>query len=706
VATIWPLCYLSPYLINSERFGRQSGNDFNYLYYVYKVYLLDVLANEHRIPLWSPSEACGYPFYSNPFVAAYYPLNLVLALFYRWNGGYSERDHQVFTVLAVSIYCLGLYLWLRSHSLFRRHALFAALVMSTSLKVTEILRFPNAIHAAAWMPWILYGVNQALQKSSSLKGMALVTGATLMLLTAAYPYYAFYLQFLVGPYLLLLVFPACRKALGLSSNDDDFLGLRRGTIRMAVAFSAAVAICCPYLWKMRQLLSQTQERGGLSFEYSMFHEWSWADTLGSLCYPPAAMSKGWYFFGIMSLAIILSYLFCSFWTWRRNGTLSQREALFSLLMLAWIALISAFTFGKRFPLTHVFWSYWPGFSSLRVWPRLNIVLVPVLAMLLARSYAHLEGYLMDRRGEGNHRFGALWNALSLAVCLVAVTQAGFLLAGYKNYYWTDCFTPKRYAQAWHKWVPILVSGSLEARFVLTGSLSVAVLGAVVARCQWRPIGRRGAAFVVCVLLLFNTLEVAPVGILQWSEPYNSGMACRQEFNVKALLSQAALTPRYFAGGHSINPSPDHGLTTLPSWYFERYSAFLGSMGLSGERPSGADEVTKVRGFAKFMGMEDGQRLFFVKGVEHASIPSFLADAEAVLKSGSQVQILDYSGDAMRARVAATCDGYLVFVDNWDPDWRGEVDGRRAAVERVFGTFKAIQVKAGSHVVQFAYRPFF
>lgn len=41
------------------------GNDFLCLYYSYKAYLVDYLRHLDW-PLWSPSEAAGYPFFSNP----------------------------------------------------------------------------------------------------------------------------------------------------------------------------------------------------------------------------------------------------------------------------------------------------------------------------------------------------------------------------------------------------------------------------------------------------------------------------------------------------------------------------------------------------------------------------------------------------------------------------------------------------------------
>ena len=124
------------------------GNDFILLYYKYKVYLLACLSELH-FPLWSPAEGAGYPFYTNPFAQAFYPFNLLLVLWYKVSGGYNPLDHQVFTVLGISMFALGLFMWLRLINTNLRAVVFGVLVMSVSFKVTEITRFPNAVHTAA-----------------------------------------------------------------------------------------------------------------------------------------------------------------------------------------------------------------------------------------------------------------------------------------------------------------------------------------------------------------------------------------------------------------------------------------------------------------------------------------------------------------------------------------------------------------------------
>ena len=198
---IWPAVYLFPYVFPIGGRYLAIGNDFTGLYGSYKFYLLDYLSHL-TIPLWSPSEAAGFPFFSSPFTQTFYPLNLPLAAFYRFFGGYSMLEHQRFTILGLSIFGLGLYFWLRSLGLSRRPVLFGTFVMSVSLKITEIIRFPNAVHTAAWYPWVLFAITKIFRSTSTRQAVkygVLLAFSLVCLLTGGYPYYVFYAVFLFGP---------------------------------------------------------------------------------------------------------------------------------------------------------------------------------------------------------------------------------------------------------------------------------------------------------------------------------------------------------------------------------------------------------------------------------------------------------------------------------------------------------------------------
>jgi hypothetical protein len=61
-------------------------------------------------------------------------------------------------------------------------------------------------------------------------------------------------------------------------------------------------------------------------------------------------------------------------------------------------------------------------------------------------------------------------------------------------------------------------------------------------------------------------------------------------------------------------------------------------------------------------------------------------------------------DRVRVVTDASHPGYTVLVDAYDGGWRATVDGVPVPVERANVCFRAVPVPAGSHVVEYTYRP--
>src|SRR5262249_53916210 len=201
IIAIWPFLFLWPYTLHDL----SIGNDFLYAQYNYNAYLLVAFSSWH-FPLWSPTELAGYPFFSNPFAQAVYPLNLLYVAFYAVSGNFSVWHYTLFTIMGISIFGIGLYYWLRRLVFPGYVALLAAMIACMSLKVTEIIRFPNAVHSAAWLPWLLLGITMAAARKDVVRGAITFGIATLMLLTAGYPYYVIYTPFLILPYFVAMLF--------------------------------------------------------------------------------------------------------------------------------------------------------------------------------------------------------------------------------------------------------------------------------------------------------------------------------------------------------------------------------------------------------------------------------------------------------------------------------------------------------------------
>jgi hypothetical protein len=67
-------------------------------------------------------------------------------------------------------------------------------------------------------------------------------------------------------------------------------------------------------------------------------------------------------------------------------------------------------------------------------------------------------------------------------------------------------------------------------------------------------------------------------------------------------------------------------------------------------------------------------------------------------------ILADANNRVVVRAGVPSDGYLVLFDTYDPDWNVDVDGMAAPLMRGDGTFRAVHLKRGQHIVTFTYRP--
>jgi hypothetical protein len=60
--------------------------------------------------------------------------------------------------------------------------------------------------------------------------------------------------------------------------------------------------------------------------------------------------------------------------------------------------------------------------------------------------------------------------------------------------------------------------------------------------------------------------------------------------------------------------------------------------------------------------------------------------------------------ALSVRVENSAPGWLVLADQWYPGWYGSVDGQPVEIHRANFLFRAVQLAAGSHLVEFRYQP--
>ena len=119
------------------------------------------------------------------------------------------------------------------------------------------------------------------------------------------------------------------------------------------------------------------------------------------------------------------------------------------------------------------------------------------------------------------------------------------------------------------------------------------------------------------------------------------------------------------------------------------------------------------------------RAYFASGASHASTHAdvvrallradfqywntVILEGPDVLEAPGQVdagrvRISNYENSRAVCEVEARVPGYLVLLDSYYPGWRAYVDGVEVRILRANYAFRAVQVGAGNHRVEFIYRP--
>jgi hypothetical protein len=81
-----------------------------------------------------------------------------------------------------------------------------------------------------------------------------------------------------------------------------------------------------------------------------------------------------------------------------------------------------------------------------------------------------------------------------------------------------------------------------------------------------------------------------------------------------------------------------------------------------------------------------------------------AAADPAPTSSGSTSVLEYRSNMVSCRVEAPSAGYLVLLDSYYPGWSAFLDGSRTPVLRANYAFRAVRVPAGTHQVEFRFRP--
>ena len=715
---LFPFIALSPFTFQFI----EVGNDFELYYYVYKKYIFEFLKSGH-FPLWSPVEAAGYSLIFNPLAQSFYFPSWILYLFSFLIGDLSKYSFLIYTISAISIFNVGLFLYLRTFNINYKIVLTTVLITCFSLKVTELLRFPNALHAFAWFPWILYGINSVLLNSSYKKNFIIIFISCLMLLTAGYPYYIFYGAILFLSYFIFLLIIPNKEKLFFEKNLK-ILSNKKLFLKCFYPSFLAIVVSSPWILKISQLMNITRGRNISDYSFSTQGSTNLYDQLGSWIYPPISIAEGWYYFGAASIfLIIIIFIFTIFFNRKNDFKLKYFFYFFIFLIF--------FNYQFANPINSIIfpfiWKNLEFIQSFRFWMRMNIILVPIISLLLAFSISKFF-YILD---ENDFLIKKKLNKIIISSFILIFLSQIYIIyfSGYENLYW-EAWQLKRIIYV-ENVLPEFFSnivGLYKSLIYQISFLLTFILFFLINKFDYiYNFFKKSKNIFLFSILFLSFFELFLLTNIQWSIPYRYYENGYQKLNLKKdynapnnnilgdiknaffenRVSTAKSGNNKYEGNTYYRNNKKFNINYINTWGNEGHTKIFDKYFYQNGKFKENVELIKRKEVEYFYGMDSfGKKIFYSKTLSHNNIFSFLNDSRLSERQNEfSFELIKYNGDELIIVVNSSSDGWISFIDTWDSNWKVFINKKEKNLEKLLNAYKSVKINSGKSEVRFVYKPF-
>lgn len=670
------------------------------------------------VHLWSSAWATGWPVIGDPLQMPLYPIRVLLVSLGVGFDGYVASAY----ILAL----LGMFWFLRCH-VERVPAAFGALAFCLSGWALVHLGHTSMVHAGAWLPWIMLGVQQGCCGSGAqrLLGTALLGVAVAMGLAAGHAQITVYSMLLAGVYSLYLV---------LSHRVWSGLLLCAGGVLLGVALAAPVLLPAVE-WTGHTLRSELSREELFSFALPLSElpgllvpllygsmEGSW---FGVAYRTPGHTGETLTFLPTIGVLLCLLCLLALLAPGRRRTVIFF--ASYGLLALA-------LTLGDRLALAGLITEHLFLLDMFRAPSRHLLELSFCFSVLSAIGLqALLAGQLNSRRVR---LAGALLVLLLLVAAAAALARSGAMDMSRRDMLLPLLFAVLAVGAAlgvlWLRARPVAAVGLalllLMGQTVLIGyqlpwrygEMSPSVATAE----QWTPELRsalgheyRGLAMDGWEAVLFNpdASRLHGVNVLGWYGP----LLHRAVVDLTGLTN-GGWTQRYVLAAEDVT------LDLLSVRYISLREADRELVESQPERwrPVGTHEwdylyenvraLPRARLVCTTAAIADEAE--FIRAVRSGSTALSVADTayinegQAELSASAegcqgQVRIIEDAGHVLRLQVEGiSVPSLLVLSDLWYPGWTARVDGEEKQVLRINNTSRGVLVEPGASEIELSYWP--
>ena len=572
-----------------------------------------------------------------------------------------------------------------------KYCFFATLITCFGLKLNEILRFPNAVHAFAWFSWILYGMTLSIKVENNIKSSFILFISTILIFTAGYPYYIFYGFLLFSSYFIFISFYRVKKEIYKNENIQNNFYLFFYNILPPFL---ALLIVLPWFIEIKEIMEITRDRNIQDISFSFTLSSNFIDQLGSWIFPPISLAEGWYYFGSLVTVLFFFYVI----NFLLNENKQALEKYFLTFFIIFFLLNYQFSAAENSYLFKIIWEKIDLLKNFRSFARINILLIPLFAVLFCFILKSIE--------ENKYNINFLITTSLVAILIILLQVYIIELSDIKNNYWKT-WQEKRLLYGSIKFSSIAFIFNLYNHYIYSISLIISLV--IFNFFKIKKLKK----LLSLVVVILAAGELFLLSNIQWAIPYkfydsnNYNLLSKKPLDDinEAFLNQRVVTEvkgnTYFRNFRrfNINYFDNFGIekhTKLIDKYFKR----------NGNLKEGLDQNT-IKKINQFWGLEDNNKVFFTKKIDYLTIEDFIDDVN-FLKDSEDVfismKIDDYNGDEIYIDLKTNIVGFLTFVDNWSPGWKVYVNNKENTIDKVLGTYKSVKIAPGENKIKFKYEP--
>ncbi len=705
---------------------------------------------EGALPLWDSYEGFGLPLLADPSHQVYYPPTWLNFLF---------LPPTVYKILVLShawAAAAGTFLLARAARLSRLSAMVAGAAWVASGPFLSAVSVPHHFMGAAWMPWVLLGLERLLQAPNRRRAILLAVFAAGQVFAGS------------GDMAILTAAAAALRLVVESwQRREEAASLRRVGAMIAVAVVLALGLSAAQWLPTVDVFRGTTRQAmlpGTNLFWSV-HPWALAELVVPRAFADLPLSNAMRAILFESREPFLSSLYLGLVPALVVAGCGLPRSPHRTFFLLGAGLFLVSSLGRHAPLVPVF-ARWPVLSMFRY---------PVKAMIPASLFWALLLGLAIENARPPWSPAQRWRARVVAVAATVVAVGEVALARFLVAHAEALGAPLSAPAGWRTAAYEPLAAKLQ---IAAGLSAVAALLMV-----WRSLAERAHLVVPALLGVVAVCDLAMAG-----EPVNPVAPRELLTHVPPAVNAIAAEPgehRLFSASPSL-PTLNRALVRGPAGWRQEWSYALG-LQESLQAPIGSRWGFRGSYDADFTGMAPvatarlssvmeqsrdnliGLRLLQMGGVtdvvaldrrtppglvEVAEFSSVFKDPIRLLRvpapaapvmlvgrarhvaAGAAVDLIaagavdptaellveaegadeQASGfeasvrvgasraDVLTVETQANQPGWLTVTGSFAPGWRARIDGVSAPVVRANGVFRAVRVPAGRHAVDLRYRP--